>query len=170
MAHAEQIEFCLQVKQRFPEYFTASMVLDVGSLDVNGNNRYLFSACHYIGIDLGIGPNVDVVKPVHEYKPGVLFDVVISTEMIEHDQHLDKSLPAMFALLRPGGLMIVTGAYTGRSEHGTELRSPGDSPFTNSYYRIVPLYMLRRYLPTDGFSDWEISIKNHDIRFWGIKR
>lgn len=55
MAHPEQQVFMLSVKNKFPEKFNNCSVLDVGSLDINGNNRYLFSNYTYIGVDIGVG-------------------------------------------------------------------------------------------------------------------
>ena len=55
MAHIEQIIFCIKVKNMFPSYFKNIDVLDVGSLDLNGSNRYLFENCRYTGIDIGPG-------------------------------------------------------------------------------------------------------------------
>ena len=36
MAHRQQQDFCESVRQRFPDHFRDSFVLDVGSFDVNG--------------------------------------------------------------------------------------------------------------------------------------
>lgn len=47
MAHKAQITYCNQIKQLYPEYFIGKNVLDVGSMDINGNNRYLFTDCNY---------------------------------------------------------------------------------------------------------------------------
>ena len=41
MAHHAQQEYCKSIKQMFPNLFTGK-VLDIGSMDINGNNRYLF--------------------------------------------------------------------------------------------------------------------------------
>ena len=49
MAHPVQIVWCEKIKEDFPEYFRNKRVLDVGALDYNGNNRYLFEDCEYIG-------------------------------------------------------------------------------------------------------------------------
>lgn len=53
MAHIEQVEYCSKVKNKFPEWFINKFVLDIGSLDINGNNQYLFSNCPYLGLDIG---------------------------------------------------------------------------------------------------------------------
>lgn len=90
MAHPQQKEFCLKVKSLFPECFDNVNVLDVGSLDINGNNQYLFTNANYLGLDIGPGPNVDIIKPVHIFAYQLqyheYFDVIISTEMLEHDR------------------------------------------------------------------------------------
>ena len=80
MAHKEQREFCLAVKAMFPDFFRDKTVLDMGSLDINGSNRYLFENCTYIGIDLSKGENVDVVVMAHEFSGGP-FDPILHTEM-----------------------------------------------------------------------------------------
>ena len=56
MAHKAQREFCDSVRVKYPEMFKGKKVLDVGSLDNNGNNRFLFENCEYIGIDVGSWP------------------------------------------------------------------------------------------------------------------
>ena len=61
------------------------LVLDIGSLDINGNNQYLFEDCQYTGIDVGVGKNVDIVSKAHELKmPSGTYDTIISTECFEH--------------------------------------------------------------------------------------
>jgi hypothetical protein len=52
MAHQEQKDFCLSVKEFMPDFFKGVSVLDIGSLDINGNNRYLFENYDYTGIDI----------------------------------------------------------------------------------------------------------------------
>ena len=54
MSHPSQQEFCNKIKQQYPEYFKNKKILDIGSLDINGNNRDLFDESTYIGTyDLG---------------------------------------------------------------------------------------------------------------------
>ena len=172
MAHPEQREFCISVRNKFPSYFHNKSVLDVGSLDINGNNRYLFNDCSYIGNDIGSGKNVDLVIPIHKFYPFYLYDVVISTEMLEHDQYYFLSLKAMLRILKSPGLLIITAATKGRPEHGTINFKPEDSPYTNHYYRNITKKMLNDGLDFEkNFTEWKCII-NHkacDIYFWGIK-
>lgn len=177
MAHPEQATFCLSVKKKYPERFTKPDVLDVGSLDINGNNRYLFDGGRYIGIDVGMGNNVDIVCKGHEFNPGKQYDIVISTECFEHDQHWKDTVANCISLTKPGGLFMFTCATTGRQEHGTSRTTPQDSPFThkqfNDYYMNLTEYDIRQVQPFDSeFSEFAFSTNNHtkDLYFYGIKK
>ena len=94
MAHLAEQTFCLRTKETFPEYFKGVNVCDIGSLDLNGNNHYLFEDYSYVGIDIGRGPNVNIVSKGHEFKPldGKKYDTVISTEVFEHDMYWKETI------------------------------------------------------------------------------
>ena len=87
MSHQQQLSFVASVKDQFPEYFSQTKVLEVGSLNINGSVRQFFqNPDEYIGCDLGEGPGVDIVCRGHELPyPDGAFDVVISCECFEHD-------------------------------------------------------------------------------------
>lgn len=87
----------------------ASPVLEVGGYDVNGSVRQFFSG-GYVSIDMRDGPGVDVVMNAHElgkHYDGI-FEVVVCTEMLEHDDDPFLSLANMWTALKPGGLLILT--------------------------------------------------------------
>lgn len=181
MAHQQQVDFCTSVRNKVPSLFQHVSVCDIGSLDINGNNRYLFKDYTYVGVDIGEGKNVDVVSKGHEYNPGVKFDVVISTECFEHDMYWDKTLQNIVnTLLKPGGLFIFSCATDGRHEHGTRRTSPENSPFTAEageewmdYYMNINEGHVRSAINVDDiFSKYEFSIghETHDLYFWGIKK
>jgi SAM-dependent methyltransferase len=181
MAHAAQAEFCRSVKGRFPDYFRRQRVLDVGALDLNGNNKILFEGCAYTGIDIGEGPNVDVVSVAHEYPaPSESFDVIISTECLEHDRHYPETLRNIVRMLRPGGLFLFTCATTGRSEHGTVRSDQGcNSPLTirvpgwENYYKNIAETDVREAIPVDEiFEPYQFVVNEPacDLYFWGFKR
>ncbi len=44
---------------------------------------------------------MDVVCSAHEYEGGP-FDVIISTEMLEHNKHAQESLTNLFRMLKSG--------------------------------------------------------------------
>lgn len=176
MAHLGQIYFCENVKRQFPQYFKNVSVLDIGALDINGNNRYLFENYTYIGVDLGPGPNVDVISRGHLYKSDKLFDVVISTECFEHDEFYDLTIKNMYKLLRPGGLFIFTCAAPGRPEHGTLNTSYEAAPFVcelNDYYKNLSEIDIRKIIHVDNlFSEYNFFQRDdiHDLYFYGVKK
>ena len=162
--------FFEKIKRQLPNYFNGNSVLDCGSLDINGNNRFLFNNCQYLGIDIVDGKNVDCVTRIHEYNPNKLFDTIISSEMLEHDEFYANSLYNMYTLLKSKGLLVFTAAGTNRPEHGTTNHHPGDSPLTHNYYKNITASMIAIALPLEQFSWFEISYLETDIRFAGIKR
>ncbi len=112
--------FLTFVKNSFPEYFQNKKVLDVGSGDINGNNRNLFTNCDYTGNDVAAGKNVTIVCKTSELPfEDETFDTIISSECFEHDPEWKESLLKITRLLKPGGLLLFTCASTDRPEHGT---------------------------------------------------
>jgi SAM-dependent methyltransferase len=179
MAHLEQKQFFNKVKFNYPDKFKNCNVLDIGSLDINGNNRFLFENYKYIGVDIGPGNNVDVVSKGHEYKSDILFDVVISSECFEHDIHYIETIKNCINLTKPGGLFTFTCASTGRPEHGTKRTSPADSPFTaildewSDYYKNLTEDDIKEIVNFDEiFSEYgfEYNPNPGDLYFWGIKK
>lgn len=102
--------------------------LEVGSLNVNGSVRPLFTG-EYVGVDFREGPGVDRVMDGHalDFKDAT-FDVVVSTEMLEHDAAFWLSMAEMGRVLRPGGHLLLTTRGNGFGEHGY--------PF--DYFRFMP--------------------------------
>lgn len=82
--------------------------LEVGSRNYNGTVRSLFSG-EYIGVDMEDGADVDLVARADALPfPDESFDVVITTEMLEHDPFFWLSLPEMARVLRPEGFLLLT--------------------------------------------------------------
>jgi SAM-dependent methyltransferase len=84
-------------------------VLEVGSFDVNGTVRDLFTGSYH-GVDMREGPGVDEVLLASEVgeKYPCRFEVVVSTEVCEHDPLPWVSLASMLKACRPGGHLILT--------------------------------------------------------------
>ena len=179
MAHPAQKDFCLSIKGRFEGRFIHQTVLDVGSLDINGNNRDLFLNCDYVGCDIAPGKNVTMVSEAHklEFEDG-FFDTIISTECFEHDKYYAESLQNIVRMLGDcGGLFLFTCATTGRSEHGTINKSPKDSPLTASkigwqeYYKNLTEKDIREAIDVDGiFREYEFRSEGVDLYFYGVKK
>jgi len=174
MAHPSQHAFCRSVIDSKPEWKSGVLVLDIGSLDINGNNRGLFDPpFNYTGVDVAPGPNVDVVCLGHEYKGGP-FDVVLSTECLEHDPHAMVTMRNMHNLLRPGGLLLITCATTGRGRHGTADTLPTDNPLAvklwPDWYHNITVADLAKALPQECFTSLGIVVNGGDLYFYGVKR
>jgi SAM-dependent methyltransferase len=175
--HQASKDFMGMVKKKYPEYFKDKFVLDVGSQDINGNNRYLFENCAYIGLDLGPGKNVDIVQHVSNFYPKMYqenpqFDTIISTNAFEHDAKYRASLAhIILRLLKPKGLFAFSCASTGTPEHGTTLCHAKHSPFTNDYYKNLTEEDILRAIDFDMyFSEYKITTFGADLRFYGVRK
>lgn len=85
-------------------------VLEVGSYDVNGTVRDLFVGVHeYVGVDVVPGPGVDQVYDGFDlpFDTGS-FDVVVSTEMLEHCTAPWHVMAEMARVCVDGGHVLVT--------------------------------------------------------------
>jgi len=173
MAHYEQQQYCISVKQKFPEMFKNISVLDIGSMDINGNNRYLFEDSNYTGVDIGEGKNVDVISYGNHFRNETEYDVIISTECFEHDKFWVATIFNTWMHLKQGGLYLFTCAADGRQEHGTTRTTINDSPCTNDYYMNLNVNLVVKELPIRKmFSKFEFSTNNNpcDLYFYGIKK
>jgi hypothetical protein len=176
MAHSQQRAFCESVKTKFSGAFTGKRVLEVGSLNINGTCRELFTDCDYLGIDVVAGKDVDLVVPAHLHKAADGgYDTIISTEALEHDLYWMATLGAIKRMLRAGGLFVLTCATTGRGEHGTARSKPQDAPglpWPDHYRNITEDDVRWVYAPDmSGWKDYEFSIghETSDLYFYGIK-
>jgi SAM-dependent methyltransferase len=178
MSHRQQLQFVEAVKTCYPEYFKSSLVLEVGSLDINGSVRQFFENCVYIGLDVAKGPGVDVVCIGHKYDmPDESFDIVISCECFEHDPYWDKTFTNMIRLCKSGGLVIVSCATKGRSPHGTPQHEPQSSPLTVGlgwdYYKNLTQHDFSRDFDLSSwFSLFKFSVNEEakDLYFYGVKK
>lgn len=178
MAHPQQLNYITTIKDRFKENFENSRILEIGSLNINGTIRTFFNNCEYIGLDVGEGKGVDIVCEGQKYDaPSESFDTVISCECFEHNPYWLETFNNMTRLCKPGGLVIMTCATTGRKEHGTSRTSPKDSPLTinkgwDYYKNLTKSDFIDNIQLTVLFEQYEFSEDNeaHDLYFWGIKK
>jgi hypothetical protein len=172
MAHQAQFNFVEDVKRSFPEMFENKNVLEIGSLDINGSVRDVFSNCSYIGVDLDYGSGVDFVCAGQDlkFRPG-FFDVSISCECFEHNPYWFETFTNMIRMTKH--LVIVTCATEGRPEHGTSRTSAGDSPFNAewNYYRNLTAEDFHNSCDFSMFQKFEFytNQETHDLYFWGVK-
>lgn len=179
--HIQAKQFTIFVKSILNDYFIHKNVFDVGSGDINGNNRFLFENCNYNGNDVIKAPNVTIVSKTKDlpYKDET-FDTIISTECFEHDPTYKESLLKIYSLLKKDGLFLFTCASTGRAEHGTRRTHPGCSWGTIGkihdmcdYYKNLTEKDLNDVLDLNSlFSVWDTYYckSSKDLYFVGIKK
>ncbi len=121
MCHPSCIIF--GAKNLAKEEIKGKTVIEVGSYDVNGSLQPLFksySPAEYIGADFVKGPGVDVVcnaeKLVKKFGKH-RFDIVISTEMMEHVRDWKKVISNLKNVCKPGGTILITTRSKGFAYH-----------------------------------------------------
>lgn len=178
--HIEAKHFTVFIKDTFPTFFQNKRVLDVGSGDINGNNRFLFENCSYEGNDVYSARNVTVVSKTSALTfEDESFDTICSTECFEHDPEYEKSFQKIVKMLKPGGLFFFTCASTGRAEHGTRRTTPQDSYGTignvegwSDYYKNLTFQDLDAVINVRNTFKTFGTYYNYyskDLYFYGIK-
>lgn len=127
-------------------------VLEVGSYDVNGSVRPVITAlgpARYHGVDMSAGTGVDQVLDctalVDEFGAGS-WDVVVSTEMLEHVRDWRASIRNLIHVVAPGGLLAITTRSPGFPYH----------PFPEDHWRY-PVAAFERVLTNLGFEALEVA-------------
>ena len=98
-------------------------VLEVGSMDVNGSVRPAIERLHprsYLGVDITEGPRVDCICRAEDLVARfgrASFDVVISSEMLEHVRDWRRVISNLKHVLAPGGSMLITTRSRGKLYH-----------------------------------------------------
>lgn len=101
-------------------------VLDIGSYNVNGNYRSLFSQtkAKYTGLDIVPGPNVDItVKDPYSWSEieDESFDFIISGNAFEHIEYPWLTIKEIYKKLKKEGFIcILTPFALGEHKHPTD--------------------------------------------------
>lgn len=152
--HASVLEYVRQTISA--EDIAGRRVLEVGAGDVNGSVRpdlERLGPSVYVGVDAVAGPRVDrIVDATRLYAVfgRDSWDVVISTEMLEHARDWRGSLANMVSVLCPRGLLLVTTRSPGFPYHG----------FPEDHWRF-PVELFGRIIAESGLQqlnlvpDWE---------------
>jgi len=140
------------------ELIENKIVLNVGSLDVNGSWKSIiksFKPKFYIGIDIQKGKGVDLTVAAEKLDtiyPEKLFDLIVSTETLEHIELWKEAILTMKKLLNLGGTLIITTRSRGCNYH----------PYPDDYWRYEIDDMK------NIFSDFDISILEIDPEWPGV--
>jgi len=136
------------------EEFKSKRILEIGSKYVNGSVRPFIEGFlkpkEYVGVDIEPGKFVDVVLPSEkllDYFGPMSFDVVISTETLEHVQDWEDTINNMKAVLRPNGFLYITTVEKGFPYHGY--------PYDFWRYEIEDMERI--------FDDFKILVLKRDV-------
>ncbi len=106
-----------------PEEVADGDVLEVGAMNVNGTFRDFIEPWEpnsYVPTDMrpgdGVAVVLDAVDLVKTYGND-RFDMVVSTEMLEHAEDWQAALWNMMAVTKPDGLLVVTTRSPGFGWH-----------------------------------------------------
>lgn len=165
-------EFCMQEMKKnldkyCSEFYTNFIqVLDLGSYDVNGTFKPLMpNEWNYVGVDIGEGPNVDVVMSDEYTIPleSDSIDLLISGSCFEHVRNPFRLMLEATRILRSGGLAIVMVPF-----HIVVHRYPIDC------WRFLPDGMEALFdesrLETIEAYRIKDNINHRQIHCWGIGR
>lgn len=115
--HREAHSFVERVVAATPALQRVQWAVEFGAFNVNGHARDCFPAARWTGVDWRPGPGVDVMCLAHQYRHAWPVDLVLCTEMLEHDPHWRASLQNAAAQCGEGGSVLVTCAGPGRPAH-----------------------------------------------------
>lgn len=166
--HPPVRDFVIWCVDQIPKLTQTGHVLEVGSLNVNGEVRDLFTwADSYTGLDITPGPGVELVADARTWVPDRLYDVVVSTEALEHIEHWDLVMDTILAACKPGGYIILTCATTGRGPHNQH----GSATFPEGeYYGNVSMSHFAACVETSFTSYTLNQTSGCDLQFFGQKR
>lgn len=127
-------------------------VLEVGARNVNGSLRSFvegLAPSRYVGVDVEPGAGVDEICRAENVRGRfgeAAFDLLISTELIEHVRDWQRVLTNFKSVLRPNGVMLITTRSMGFPYHG----------YPHDYWRYEMSDMERI------FADFEIDVLTAD--------
>jgi SAM-dependent methyltransferase len=161
--HPAVTQYVTALLDRF-DLWGARDVLDLGGRDINGTTRYLWPrAGSYLSVDICAGPGVDVIADAATLDLDGTFDLVISTELLEHTPRGREIVATAYRHLVDGGWFVATMAGPGRAPHAAT--GEGEPPDGEWYSNVSPVD-LEWWIESAGFDEWEIDVAGTDVRCW----
>lgn len=155
---------------------TFDRALDIGGQDVNSSIQgihphTLLNVNSWDVLDIADGPGVTIVADgvswrVPDNDP--LYDLVLTTETLEHVENYRGILSTSAFALKAGGVFLGTWASTGRHPHAAE---GGPDPFVlGEHYRNVSREDVED-LVAEVFSEYEFVYRENpgDLYLYGIR-
>jgi len=111
------------VRNLTPKEVAGRKIIEIGACEVNGSLRPIlesYGPASYIGVDISEGTGVDVVcdaEKLLERFEKERFDIVISTEVIEHTRDWKRVISNIKNLCAPGGTILITTRSLGFHYH-----------------------------------------------------
>lgn len=117
---------CIEFGKKYlvEQWVIGKTVIEVGSLNVNGSLRSHIESLKpskYTGVDIREGNGVDEICKIEDVldKFGKeSFDVVISTELLEHIFDWKKAINNLKSICKRGGFILITTRSYGFEKHG----------------------------------------------------
>jgi SAM-dependent methyltransferase len=150
--HPQALSFVAGAKAAIPD---PGHVVEFGSYDVNGSPRQLFPETRWHGIDIRAGRGVDEVADCRYWDGREQYDLVVTTEMLEHCPAPQLAVDAAWRALKPGGHLIATMAAPDRAPHDGN----GDpwTPGCGEHYENITASAMEEWL-----TGWDTLTLVHD--------
>lgn len=132
------------------------------------STRDLFPNARWTGLDKRQGPGVNIVADATRWDPqDRRWDMVLCTEVLEHEGNWALILMTAHRALTGGGRLIVTCAGPGRPAHSWT--SADGRPGPDEHYANVDPSTLFHVLHLAGFRDIEVQWHGDDLYATALK-
>lgn len=129
--------------------------IDLGGADHNGSARGWFRGdVTWDVVDLVPQPGVTIVGNLHTLTGDGTYDLVLCTEVLEHDRDWRDVLRVAYDHLTIGGVLLLTCASYGRQPHGA---TGAPAPAKGEWYANIQHKALEEALTGQGFTDVKVT-------------